>query len=154
MVRFSNDEEQTIMNTLENYLKHDKVRSMKKYISHGNVSTFDHSLSVVRLSYRINKKFSLKADNESLLVGALLHDFYLYDWHNIDDGSHRLHGYKHSRFAAYNAKKHFDVPEKVVKIIECHMWPLTITKMPKSREAAIVCFADKCCSLKETLFCR
>ena len=37
-------------------------------------------------------------------------------------------------------------------IIVSHMWPLNITKVPKSREALILCVADKCIALRETLF--
>ena len=36
-------------------------------------------------------------------------------------------------------------------MILSHMWPLNITKVPKSKEALILCVADKCIALKETL---
>ena len=33
----------------------DKVNEMKKYIQHGQISTYDHCMSVVKCSYKINK---------------------------------------------------------------------------------------------------
>ena len=41
--------------------------------------------------------------------------------------------------------------ENVENIIESHMFPLTITKIPKSKEAFIVSLADKICAVKENL---
>ena len=49
-------------------------------------------------------------------------------------------------------QKYYDINDKEKEIIETHMWPLTITKFPKSIEAKIVCIADKLCSSKETIF--
>ena len=40
---------------------------------------------------------------------------------------------------------------ETTKIIETHMWPLTITKVPRSKEAFLVCFVDKIMALAETL---
>ena len=44
-----------------------------------------------------------------------------------------------------------DANEETTKIIETHMWPLTITKVPRSKEAFLVCFVDKIMALAETL---
>ena len=103
-------------------------------------------------SGRINRRLHLNADEDTLLTGAMLHDFYLYDWHNKDGGSHNLHGYIHADRALENARRYFHVDEKTAHVIRCHMWPLNITRLPRSREAWIVCIADKCVSVKETLF--
>lgn len=50
-----------------------------------------------------------------------------------------------------NAKKFFNANDDVQHIIYSHMWPLNLTHVPKSREAWIVCLADKYVSLKETI---
>ena len=81
----------------------------------------------------------------------MLHDFYLYDWHHKDNGEHDWHGYIHADIASKNAKEYLHADKKVQEIIKSHMWPLNLTKVPKSKEAWIVCVADKCISLKETL---
>ena len=57
----------------------ENVQKMKQYIQHGNVSTYEHCESVVKLSYSIDKRLSLHSDLKVLLTGAMLHDFYLYD---------------------------------------------------------------------------
>lgn len=128
-----------------------KVQEMKNYIQHGTISTYEHCERVAELSYLLNRRLHLKADEKTLVTGAFLHDFYLYDWHEDDGGTHRLHGFFHPGKASANAKKYFDITEEEDAIIKSHMWPLTVTKIPKSKEAWIVCMADKYISTRETL---
>lgn len=130
-----------------------RVLEMKQFIQHGRISTYDHVESVTRLSIWLNDRLHIGADDRVLVVGAFLHDFYLYDWHVTDDG-HGLHGFSHSTTAKDNAVLHFGVNESVQSVIESHMWPLNITKLPKSKEAWIVCLADKIVSTRETIMCR
>ena len=139
---------------LKDYLGHRKVQEMKKYIQHGRVSTFEHCKNVADLSLSISRILPIKVDRRKLAVGAMLHDFYLYDWHKGDDGSGKLHGFSHAARAYKNAKKYFDIDEDTGHIIRSHMWPLNLTSVPGSKEAWIVCIADKCVSLGETLFRR
>ena len=133
---------------------HEKVNEMKKYIQHGNITTYEHCESVAKISYKINHGLKLDADDRILLTGAMLHDFYLYDWHKDDNKEHKWHGFIHADRALCNAVKYFDVDEDVQRIIWCHMFPLNLTRIPKSREAWIVCIADKYVSLIETIFRR
>ena len=131
-----------------------KVQEMKRFTQHGSVSTYEHCRSVAMLSYRIDRRLSLHSDLNVLLVGAMLHDFYLYDWHNHDNGTHLLHGFTHAKDACVNARKYFDIDDRTGRVIACHMWPLNLGSRPRSREEWIVCIADKCVSLHETIFRR
>ena len=129
-------------------------KMLTKYIQHGKTNVYIHSRNVAYLSYLMarffERKFKFKINYDELVVGAMFHDFFLYDWH---DGVKRegLHGFNHPKIASINAEKYFKINEKQKEIIETHMWPLTITKFPKSIEAKIVCIADKWCSAKETI---
>lgn len=126
---------------------------MKQFIQHGSISTYDHVISVVLLSFYLNRHFHLGASDAELVRGAFLHDFYLYDWHE-NGYVGRLHGFHHPEIALKNAMQRYALTPVEQNIIESHMWPLTLFKIPKSREAFIVCFSDKICSSYETIMRR
>ena len=121
---------------------------MKRFIQHGSISTYDHVLRVVRLSYYLNRHFHLGAPDAELVRGAFLHDFYLYDWHE-NGYAGRLHGFHHPAIALKNAMRRYALTPVERNIIASHMWPLTLFAIPKSRAAFIVCLADKICSCGE-----
>jgi len=130
-------------------LQHEKLQEMKKFIQHGRTTTFIHCITVAYYSYWLTRKLRWRMDYKSLIRGALLHDFYLYDWH-IPDKSHRFHGFIHPVLALKNSRKYFKLNKIEEDIIEKHMWPLTLTRIPRFKEAALVCLIDKYCSLAET----
>ena len=137
---------------LKRYLANPKVRQMKDYCAHGRISVLEHSVDVARIAWLLNLRTGKKADPEVLLAGAILHDFYLYDWHDakLSFNIFKMHGYTHPSQACKNAVEEFDIDERVQEVIRCHMWPLTLRSMPRHREAVLVCIADKLCALKET----
>jgi len=128
---------------------------MREHRHHARVSTLEHSEHVAAGAEKLARKLHIKnIDKQAMLKGALLHDFYLYDWHNKDNGEHKWHGYHHADKARENAVSEFDIGKKEQDIIHTHMWPLNITRIPKSKEAWLVCMADKYVSFKESLFGR
>ncbi len=50
-----------------------------------------------------------------------------------------------------NARRDFRLSRKEQQIIYRHMFPLNITRFPNSKEAAVVCLADKICATVETI---
>ena len=121
----------------------------KLFIQHARVSVFEHSFGVACLSIYISKKLRLKVNKRALIRGALLHDYFLYDWH-VKDENHKLHGFRHAKRALDNAEKDFLLNPIEKDIIERHMFPLNI-KLPKYKESVIVCIADKICAMWEML---
>lgn len=124
----------------------------RSFIQHGDVSVYAHVLSVARHSLRMAQvlaRVGVDIDTRSLVRGALLHDYFLYDWHD-SDSSHRLHGFKHPFFALERAEEDFDLTPIERNIIARHMFPL-VPIPPVCREAWIVCLADKACALGETI---
>lgn len=141
-----------IRDVIGKYLYSDEIREMKTFIQHGEITTYKHVINVVKLCYILDKKFRLKADKNVLLTAALLHDFYGYDWH--DCRLSELHGFKHPITAAGRASEIFDVDESIQDAIKTHMWPFTLMHVPQSKEAWILCVADKLASMSETLWMR
>lgn len=136
---------------LQELLRQEQVLEMRKFIQHGNTTTLAHCFVVAYYSYRLALLLPMRFHYKSLIRGAMLHDFYLYDWH-IPDPSHRLHGFVHPRFALNNARQYFILEPMEEDIILKHMWPLTLHAVPRYRESLIVCIVDKLCSFAETLY--
>lgn len=123
-----------------------RIMEAKEHIQHGDTSVYMHSLAVAYVSFAIIRRFNWKVNVAALIVGALLHDYFLYDWHI--DAPYSLHGYKHPRKALANAKRDYTIGPIEENIIKRHMFPLTPTP-PTTREGFVVCIADKICSTYE-----
>jgi len=129
-------------------LKHPVFQSMNQFIQHGNTTTMTHCIRVSYLSYQICKKFGW---NYRLAARAgLLHDLFLYDWHNhAKSTGEYFHGLTHPKKALTNARKYFHLTLMEEDAILRHMWPLTPIP-PKSLEGLALIYADKMCSTAET----
>lgn len=127
-----------------------RYNEMKQYISHSDITVYQHCIKVARTAYDLAIKYHIRCDLHALVRGALLHDYYLYDWHDPNKGF-RWHGFKHHRFALENAARDFDLTEKEKNIIYSHMFPLTFWAIPRCREAWLVTIADKIVATAETM---
>lgn len=126
--------------------------SSAKNIQHSDVSVMKHSMKVAYTSMWMNRRFHFNCDERELTRGALLHDYFLYDWHDDDHrGLWHLHGFYHPGVALKNASKEYALSDKEKNIIKTHMWPLTLTHIPTCREAWVVTAADKYISTIESL---
>ena len=158
-MQLSTTEHEQLYAILQQYDENPQVQRMREFIQHGDVTTYQHCKNVVRVSFWLNRRLHLHADETSLAVGAFLHDFYLYDWHKHSTfhGLRRLfemHGFSHPGYACVNAQRVFHITKKEQDIIASHMWPLTFRHVPTCREAFIVCLADKYCAVVESMFRR
>lgn len=131
-------------------MRSEDVRSMARFVQHADISTLEHSFSVAYVSFWVCANFHLSFDRKSLIRGAMLHDFFLYDWHTDGSGRKGLHGFTHPKTALRNAESRFVLTDRERDIIVKHMWPLT-PAFPRYSESYLVSAADKYCSLVETL---
>lgn len=132
---------------ISDLIQDEAVLSMNKYVQHSDITCLEHSIYVSYKSYLICRYLGL--DYQSAARGGLLHDFFLYDWHNTKP-KNGLHGFVHPRTALDNANERFTLNEIEQDIIEKHMWPLTI-RLPKYKETYVIILVDKYCSLMEII---
>ena len=132
----SDEQEKYFYDTLEELCRQSRLLESHRYMQHGDTSVFRHSVSVAYISNYLALKTNAPVDIHSLVRGALLHDYFLYDWHQ-KDSSHRLHGFRHPKTALGNAQRDYHLNWKEKNIIARHMFPL-IPVPPQCREAWIV----------------
>ena len=124
----------------------------KDFIQHGSTSVYTHSIDVAVRSVSLMRSMRVRVNEEALIRGALLHDYFLYDWHDPDP-SHKWHGFYHPGTALRNAREDFIITDTEADIIKRHMFPLTVIP-PSSREGMLVCMADKLVATGETAMVR
>lgn len=162
ITKYNNDKKQQILrnkqlNALlrkhgEDILYSENFQMTKSHMQHGTVSVHRHCIDVARYSLLLDRKLGLNCNIRDLVRGSLLHDYFLYDWHDKEYLSQRkrLHGFHHPKTALRNADNEYDLSDRQRDIIIKHMWPLSVIP-PRYKEAWVVTAADKYCSLMETV---
>ena len=147
-MKISNEEKERLENIYQTFLNNQKIKKMKDIPMHRGSNCYEHSFKVAK--YAIKKALRYKEVNlEVVLIGAILHDYYLYDW-RTDSSKKKGHAKNHQIIASENASRDFMISDKVKKVIESHMWPINIKNFPDTKEARIVSLSDKHVALLET----
>lgn len=129
-------------------LANPKFQSQKNFFQHGRISTYEHVVLVADKSISIARHLPFKVKEDSLVRAALLHDYYLYDWHHPGKG-HRLHPFLHGYWAKDNAVRDYGITKREQNSIKHHMFPLTPIP-PLHLEGWIITIADKTSAVKES----
>ena len=133
---------------IKNIIETDNYKSQKNFISHGNTNLYDHQINVAYECYKYLEKKN--KEDVDMIYAALLHDYYLYDWHDIKKYPRkRLHGFRHPKIAMNNAIRDYGISKRCQSMIRTHMFPLTLFHIPKSMDAYKLSIIDKKCSIKE-----
>lgn len=144
----------TIKENADDILHSNNFRRTREHVQHGSMTVNNHCMNVAKYSLALSEKLEklhIYCNRRELIRGALLHDYFLYDWHDKDHVQiHNLHGFYHPGIALQNALAEYELTPRERDIIKKHMWPLTVVP-PMCREAWIVTAADKWCSTMETI---
>ena len=85
----------------------------RQFIQHGDTSVYSHCVAVAYVSLWFSYRLHISVSKQSLLMGAFLHDYFLYDWHE-NDPSHRLHGFTHPKRALINATADWNLSDRTL----------------------------------------
>ena len=150
-MKINKEQKESLEKIYQTFLNDEKIKRMMDIPMHRGSNCYIHSFKVakraIKKALRSHKEY---LNLEMIMVGAILHDYYLYDWRSDRSKLHG-HGRKHPYIAADNAEKDFDISKDIKKIISSHMWPLNFSEYPKSKEAKIVSICDKAVTIKEAM---
>lgn len=145
---YSEKEDALFRQALSEMTNHPDVQILREIPQHKGSTTFAHCVSVTTKAYQLAKKWHIKVDIPTLVRGAMLHDFYLYDTETMPYSDYQ-HSLIHPKLALQNAEKYFTLSPKERNIILSHMWPIPGSPLPRSKEAWLISLADKLCAIQE-----
>ncbi len=132
---------------IKDIAENDNFSGLKDHEQHHHSTRFAHCEAVAFYTYLLCKRYKL--DYISAARGAMLHDFYFYNWRNKHvDGQKKFHLFRHPKIALQNAEDIFELNDMEKDIIVKHMWPITIIP-PKFKEGYIVTLVDKYCATRD-----
>ena len=148
-MKISEEQKNKLENIYQSFLNDEKILRMKDIPMHRGSNCYFHSFKVAKLAIKRSLRHK-EVNLEVVLIGAILHDYYLYDWRQ-DRSKLKKHGHRHPYIASENASRDFDVSPTIKKVIETHMWPINIGDFPDTKEARIVANADTRVAFVEAL---
>lgn len=143
----NNKTSKEFLDCILNILNSPKFQELSNFSQHLNTNRFQHCLNVSYYSFIWAKKLGINC--KSAARAGLLHDFFLYDHHQIK--SPQNHIFYHPKVAIKNSLSITKLSKQEFDAIINHMWPLC-ESMPKYKISYIVTFADKYCSVLEIFY--
>ena len=109
-------------------LESGRFLELATFTQHGTTTTLDHVVAVAYASLFVALSSDAHVNEHDLVRGALLHDYYLYDWHDHSAAPDKWHGFTHPRHALNNAL--IDFPdlspiERDIILHTCFLWYLS-----------------------------
>ena len=146
----SEAEKKKLEDIYQSFLHDERILKMKDISMHRGSNCYIHSFKVAKLAVKRALRHN-KGNLYTILLGSILHDYYLYDW-RIDRDKMKHHMSNHPYVAAENAERDFGIHAPIKEAIQSHMWPVNFTDFPKTKEARIISNADKSIYIRE-IFC-
>lgn len=144
----SSEEAEEFYHFVKDLLDNDTVLKMKNYRHHYSTTCYQHCLNVSYYNYLICRKLGL--DSRKAARAGMLHDLFLYDWREKPRiKGEKRHGFSHPQTALENAKREFTLSKREEDMILTHMWPLTLSKLPRYAESYVIVVTDKYAAMLE-----
>lgn len=118
-------------------LKSEVFQGQDQFIQHGNITVKQHCISVANASIKFAERLHIHYQKRALIRGALLHDYFLYDWH-LPHKENNWHGFRHAKIALKNASRDYKLDKYEIEIIKKHMWPLTIIRLNTGKHGSSI----------------
>lgn len=119
-----------------------EYQQLKLFTHHHSTTRYQHCLNVAWYTFIWAKALGL--NYKSAARGAMLHDFFLYDWHTQQPVPGR-HTEVHPMMALQTASRYFKLDDVMFDCILHHMWP-NAKERPTTPEGFLVTVADKYCA--------
>ncbi len=148
-MKISEEKKKELEGVYQSFLHDERILKMKEIFMHRGSNCYIHSFKVAKLAIKRALRHN-KGDLYIILLGATLHDYYLYDWRK-DHSKMKHHVTAHPYIAAENAERDFGIHEPIKKVIQSHMWPFNIENFPETKEARIISLADKTIYFREII---
>jgi len=149
-MKISQEEFNKLNDLYKKFFNDPRMQRMKEIPMHRGSCCFLHVFKVTKMAVLMGMKSKKKLDLTSLLVGAVFHDYYLYNWRD-NKALLKHHGANHPDIAIANALQEYPINDLEREIIGQHMWPINLWRFPKHKEARIVSICDKRVALSEAL---
>ena len=114
-MKLTKEEKERLEAIYQEFLNDERIKRMKEVPMHFGSNCYLHSFKVAKKAIKHALRFR-KVNLETVLVSAILHDYYLYDWRK-DKTLKKHHGTRHPVIASEQALRDFGISPEIQKSI-------------------------------------